>query len=704
MRKVGIAIGIIVLLVILGGAIFASTFDVNRYRGAIQAKLSSQLGRNVTLGQMTLNIFPPRFVVHDVTIAEDPAVHSDKPFVQTQQLAVSIKLLPLLHKAMEIDSLYLQRPDVELIKDAQGRWNFSSLGRRNAPGDAEPSNGTFSLSELVIQDGQVATVDQQARTPRAVYDHIDVTLRDFAPGRPFSIEAAAHLPGPNDQQIKLAGKGGPIPQDQPAATPFQGTLELQRVEIAGARQFVSSAALAKMDGSVSGQTKISSDSGKLAATGDLNIQNAKMNGQDLGFPITAKYNVHDDVAADRLTIDAATLQLGNTPLQINGTVNTRPTPAQIDLHLNATNVSIANAMILAAASGSPLAPGAAVNGTLNASLEARGAATAPAFNGTINGRDIQVSGRDFPQPLQINEVGLGLTPNEIHSDKFNVTSGNTSASVQFALQQYTSKTPTIDATVDAPNAELPAFLAMAKAYGVTALDKVSGSGTLNIDLHAVGPVQSLKSGDVARDVNGTIGLNFKDVKYSGADMSHELSNIAGLFGFHQGNQGATTINQMTGTITIKNGIAQTSNTEALLDLGNVGITGTANLVNEELNLRVSAVMSKELSQKAGGTNITGYARTALANSDGDLVIPATITGTFQHPQFAPDVQQIAQMKLKGLVPNFDNPSSAVSGLLGSLVKQPPSGNQGQSQQQPAENAVQQLRNLFGHKPPPQPSR
>src|SRR5579872_532222 len=100
MRKVGIAIGIIVLLVILGGAIFASTFDVNRYRGAIQAKLSSQLGRNVTLGQMTLNIFPPRFVVHDVTIAEDPAVHSDKPFVQTQQLAVSIKLLPLDRKSV----------------------------------------------------------------------------------------------------------------------------------------------------------------------------------------------------------------------------------------------------------------------------------------------------------------------------------------------------------------------------------------------------------------------------------------------------------------------------------------------------------------------------------------------------------------------------------------------------------------------------
>src|SRR5262249_40730052 len=142
--------------------------------------------------------------------------------------------------------------------------------------------------------------------------------------------------------------------------------------------------------------------------------------------------------------------------------------------------------------------------------------------------------------------------------------------------------------------EFPALLSMAKAYGVTALDKVSGSGTLNVDLRAAGPVQSVQPGDVARDLNGTIGLNLKDVKYSGADMSHELSSIAGLFGVHQGNQGSTTINQLTGNITIKNGVAQTNNTEALLDLGNVGIMGTANLVNQELNLRVSAVMSKEL--------------------------------------------------------------------------------------------------------------
>jgi hypothetical protein len=206
-------------------------------------------------------------------------------------------------------------------------------------------------------------------------------------------------------------------------------------------------------------------------------------------------------------------------------------------------------------------------------------------------------------------------------------------------------------------------------------------------------------------LNGTVAMNFHDVRYSGADASHELTAIAGILGLHQQNQGFTNINKMTGNIDIKNGVAQTTNTEALLDIGNVGINGTANLIDEALNLRVTAVLPSELTQKAGGTNVAGYLKTALANSQGQLVIPAMVTGTFQHPRFEPDLQQV--MKLKGLIPNFDNPSAAASGIVGNLLKQQfANQNQNPSQQQgsrPA-NPLQQLQNLFGAKPGQQPQR
>ena len=726
MRRVGIVIGVIVIVIVVAIAVFASTFNINRYHAQIQSDLTSKLGRNVSLGQMHLNLLPPRFRVDNVSISDDPNFSTQRPFVQAQELDVSVKLLPLFHKSVEVDSLYLQRPSVELIKNTQGTWNFASLGKSSSsapaspeatspqtpapakpapPGQPQPASGQerFSLSKLVIQDGQIAETDQQARQPRSVYDHVDVTLRDFAPDQPFTIDAAAHLPGPNNQLISLAGKGGPLRQDQPAATPFQGTLDVQRLQISDARQFLKSPALEKLDGSVSGQTKINSNGGKLSADGGINVQNVRMDGHDLGYPITLQYNAADDIAADLLIIHSANIKLGTTPVAISGTVNSKTTPAQIDLCAKANGVSVAEASKLAATAGVALTPGAMVAGTVDLNVEARGAVDNPALTGNIDAHNIAVSGKDFPQPVQINAVALSLTPSEIHSNPFNVTSGGTTMNVQFALRQYLSKTPTIDAAVRAANAELPALLAMAKAYGVTSLDKVSGAGTLNLDLRATGPVPSVASADLARALNGTAALNFHDVRYSGADVSHELTSIAGAFGLHESSQGTTTINKMTGDIAVKNGVAQTNNIEALLDIGNVGIAGTANLVDQALNLRVTAVLSKELSQKAGGTNIGGYAKTALDNSQGELVIPAVVTGTFEHPMFKPDVQQLAQMKLKGLMPDFNNPTAAASSLLGNLLDQQGAnsqqgGNNAQSQNPAASpNPLQQLKGIFGKK-------
>jgi len=703
MRKVGIVFGILVVVVIIGAAIFAATFDVNRYRGRIQSELEHRLDRKVTLGPMHLSLLPPRFQVQNIAIAEDPKFPNPKPFVQADQLDVSVKLMPLFSKSIEIDSLQLQRPTVELVKNQSGVWNFSSLGA-NAP-KTSGSKSEFSLSKLAIQDGLVAVTDLEKRQPRAVYDHIDGTLKDFAPGQPFAVQVAARMPGAGNQEVRLQGKGGPIAQD-PASTPFQGTLDLNGVGIAGLQRFLNNPALENSDGILSGQTNIQSESGKLSATGQMNIQSARVHGVDVGYPITADYDLSDDLKNDLLTITRGTLKLGQTPLALHGTVNTKPTPPQIDLNVKASDVSIAEAARLASAFGVAFGPGTTVNGRVNADIQARGPASKPALNGTISGRDIQVTGKEIPQPVQIKAVNLALTPNEIRSGQFNVTSGNTTMSTLLSLRQYTSNSPIIDATVKAPNATLPEVLSIARAYGVSGLDRISGLGTINIDGRITGPVKSITSEDVLRVLNGSANLNFNNVRLNGTDIAHQLAAIAGFARPGEGDHGFTNISRMTGNILVTNGVAHTNNLQALLDVGNVSATGTANLVTEALNLSVSAVLSKAMSQQVGGTSIGGYMNTALANNQGEIVIPMLVTGTFKNPRFAPDLQKLAQMKLKGLVPNFENPGGAASGILGTLLGQ--KGNQTQQpqqQQQQQQPGVQQLLDLFGKKPqknPPPP--
>lgn len=742
MRKAAIIIGVVVLVVIVGVAIFAATFDVNQYHGRIQSELQQRLGRQVSLGTMHLRIFPPRFQVEDVSIADDPKFNAQKPFVQAAKLDVSVKLLPLIHKDVQVDSLILQRPSVNLIKNKQGIWNFASIGNqpseatppppaqpappaKKQPGTApaepgqpsapQPQSGSqqqFSLGKLEIQDGQVSVTDLQSSPQPSIYDHIDVTLENFAPGEPFTIDAAAHLPGSGTQEVRLQGKGGPVVQSDPAATPFQGTLNLKQVGIAGLSKFLNSPALAGTDGTISGQTDISSQSGTMSAKGKLNVQNVKLKGTDLGYPIDADYDVSDAVANSLLTIRSANIKLGSTPLAITGTVNSKPTPALLDVNLKANNVSLTEMAKLAAASGAALAPGTNVTGNMNADIQARGSASKPALNGTVTAQNIQMSGKEIPQPVQIQAIDLHLTPTQIASAPFNVVSGGTTVNAQFALQQYLSNNPLVNATLKAPNAQLQSILAMAKAYGVSGLEKISGNGVINLDMHASGPVKAVNSAELMRALNGTTALNVANLRYTGVDLSQQLGAIAGFVKPLQSAKGYTDVSPLTGHINVKSGIAQTNDLQAKLDIGSVAAAGIINLVDNTINMHLTAVLNQKFSQVVGGTGIGGYMKTALANNQGELAIPVLVTGTLQNPKFAPDVQQMAQMRLKGLIPNSNNPAGAVGGLLGGLLGKKganaapaPGQPAAQPGQEPAQNAVQQVIGLFGGKkkqqqPPP----
>jgi AsmA protein len=752
MRKLGIAVAIVIAIVVVVIAVFAAAFDVNKYHGTIQAELQEQLGRPVQLGDMHLGLFPPRFRVRDVTVADDPAFNAQTPFLKARELDVSVKLLPLLKKQVAIRSLDLDRPVVDLIRNRDGSWNFASLGKpagneqsasreqppqnRSAQGQraqnqrpqnqpatasgsqqAPQSSGAqqFSLGRLAIRDGELSLVDEKTSPTPTVYDHIDATLRGFSPNKPFALELAAHLPGSGISELRLAGDGGPIDRSQPQSTPFHGTLVLNQVGIAQLSKFMNSQALAGVDGTLNGETQIDNNSGRLTAKGETDVQSPKYKGSDLGYPIHTQYDLTNELASGVLTLRDVVVKLGSTPLQANGTINTKSTPSQLALNLKADNVGFGELAKLAAISGQSLPVGVDANGNISADVQARGAANKPALNGVVSTTPLQISGKDLPEPVQVQPVRLQLTPAQIQSNAFNISQGGTTINAQLTLNNYAASNPSVNATVKAPNAQFPAILAMAKLYGVQGVDKVSGQGVINLDLRASGPIKSLNAQEIMKTLNGTMGLNLNDVKYSGANVGHELSSLAGFLkssplanglspnGAANPPQGVTNIQTVTGNIVVKNGIAQTNDLLAQTDFGKIALIGSANLADQSLNLKANAVLSKAASQSVGGSQIGGFAKTALANNQGELVIPAVITGTFSNPKFAPDFQQAAQMKVKGMLPNFNNPAS-LTGTIQKLTGGIPGiqAQQARSNQQPSQsqNPAQQLLGMFGGKKKP----
>src|SRR5882757_5783046 len=129
MRKLAIAVGIIVVLAVVALVALPFVLDVNKYRPRIQAELEQRTGRPVSFGKMGLKVFPLAFRVENAVIGEDKRFSQSAPFAQAGELLVSAMLMPLLHGDVEVDSIELKNPKIELIRNQQGVWNFSSLGK-----------------------------------------------------------------------------------------------------------------------------------------------------------------------------------------------------------------------------------------------------------------------------------------------------------------------------------------------------------------------------------------------------------------------------------------------------------------------------------------------------------------------------------------------------------------------------------------------
>ena len=272
-----------------------------------------------------------------------------------------------------------------------------------------------------------------------MYDHIDVTLKDYAPGKPFSLDAAAHLPGSGSQTLQLTGNGGPVNNADFASTPFKGNVKLKEVSLSGAQKFLNAAALQGTDAVISGSTDLSNSNGKMAANGSLKLDNAVIHGVQVGYPISAEFDLTDDLTNDVLQIKQGSLKLGSTPLSINGTINSHANPSVVDVNLSASNASIQEVARLAAAFGVAFSPNTKIAGQLTANVHAQGPTDHLALNGNVNGRNLEVTGSDIPQPVRVPAIDLAMTPQQIQSNNFTATSGGTTLAVQMALSQYTTQ-------------------------------------------------------------------------------------------------------------------------------------------------------------------------------------------------------------------------------------------------------------------------
>ncbi|RZI83667.1 MAG: AsmA family protein [Rubrivivax sp.] len=163
-RRVALALGV-VLLVLLGiGGYLLATFDPNRYQGLLTDWVKEHKQRTLVIGApMTLKVFPKlRLKLAKVTLSEHQ--RSDE-FLAVDEAELSVDVLPLFKHQLVIDHVSARGVRMAYLRDAQGHANIDDLLQKEeqpeAPGaPSEPLR--FDVAGIQLE--QVQAKVQDAKT------------------------------------------------------------------------------------------------------------------------------------------------------------------------------------------------------------------------------------------------------------------------------------------------------------------------------------------------------------------------------------------------------------------------------------------------------------------------------------------------------------------------------------------------------------
>lgn len=152
-------IGLAALLtLVLAVVLFLLIFDWNWMRGPLAGVASARLGRPVVI-EGDLDIHPwslrPRAEVHGLRIAQPAWAEGD--MARVDRLAVQIELPPLLLGRVVLPYVEIRRPDLSLLRLADGRANWSFGGGKG--GAKLPA-----IRRFIIEEGRLKLDDRRRKS------------------------------------------------------------------------------------------------------------------------------------------------------------------------------------------------------------------------------------------------------------------------------------------------------------------------------------------------------------------------------------------------------------------------------------------------------------------------------------------------------------------------------------------------------------
>lgn len=216
--KYGLVPAVIFLLLLVATIIVLPVvINVQKYVPEIETQLSEATGRAVSIGpDLDLSFFPWLSVsLSDVKIGNPEGFLSDD-FIKIGSFETKIKLLPLLHRRVEISRFIIGGLEVNLErrKDGRANWDFSDTSNgasgktRSAGLKSWSLPRDLSVALFAVTDGTLYWSDDTSQSRHKVSD-LMLLLKNVNLQNPAAIDFKAVIEG---KSLAAEGNMGPLGQ------------------------------------------------------------------------------------------------------------------------------------------------------------------------------------------------------------------------------------------------------------------------------------------------------------------------------------------------------------------------------------------------------------------------------------------------------------------------------------------------------------
>jgi len=415
LRIVAIVVGVLIVIVLVAPFLI----PVNQFRPTIEAKASDALGRKVEVGNLSLSLFSGSLAADNLSIADDPKF-SKSPFLTAKSIKVGVELMPLIFsKTLNVTNITIDSPQVTLIRDAGGQWNYSSLGSSTAksqakqePAAAKPASpsassspGEFSVGKLELKNGRI-TVGSTRSQKGSTYDNVSVAASNVSLASKFPVTVAADLPGGGN--FKLDGTVGPVDQSNTELTPLDAKLTVNSLNLASTGFLDPSAGLS---GIVDLNASLASHDGEAETKGTAKLSKALLiaGGSPSTVPVIVDFNTKYNLLKNSGVLEPSTLKIGGAVAHLGGTYEVPGDNAIVNIKVESQDMPAKDLEAFLPALGINPPKGASLKaGTLSTNLNLTGPTNKLVTTGNVGLFNAKLAGFDLGSKLSAISSLVGL--------------------------------------------------------------------------------------------------------------------------------------------------------------------------------------------------------------------------------------------------------------------------------------------------------